>query len=67
MDLLMNTSIANDLLSALDILALEQINEGLFKIIGNLPDWLNQFNCNKLVSGINILIPQEEFSFLKNF
>ncbi|MFN6465259.1 MAG: HAMP domain-containing sensor histidine kinase [Nostoc sp. DedVER02] len=63
----MNTSIANDLLTALDILSLEQINEGLFKIIGNLPDWLNQFNCNKFALGMNILIPQEEFCFLKNF
>ncbi len=63
----MNPSITNDMLTALDILALEQINPGLFKIIGNLPDWLNQFNSTELSSGTNILIPQEEFSFLKNF
>lgn len=63
----MNTSITNDMLTALDILALEQINEGLFKIIGNLPDWLNQFSCKELASGMNISIPQGEFSFLKNF
>jgi signal transduction histidine kinase len=63
----MNTSITNDMLTALDILGLEQINPGLFKIIGNLPDWLNQFSCKELASDTNILIPQEEFSFLKNF
>ncbi|MEA5602176.1 HAMP domain-containing sensor histidine kinase [Nostoc sp. UHCC 0252] len=63
----MNTLITNDLLTALDILALEQINEGLFKIIGHLPNWSNQFNCNKFTLGMNISIPQEEFSFLKNF
>ncbi|ODH01551.1 ATPase [Nostoc sp. KVJ20] len=63
----MNTSITHDMLTALDILALEQINEGLFKIIGNLPDWYNKFSCKELASGINISIPQGEFSFLKNF
>ncbi len=63
----MNTSITNDMLTALDILALEQIHAGLFKIIGNLPDWLNQFSCKELASDMNISIPQEEFSFLNNF
>ncbi|MEH1968343.1 sensor histidine kinase [Nostoc sp.] len=63
----MNTSITNDILTALDILALEQINPGLFKIIGNVPDRLNQFFREKITSGMNISIPQEEFSFLKNF
>jgi hypothetical protein len=63
----MNTSIINDMLTALDILALEQVNPGLFKIIGNLPDWLNQFPYKKLASGMNISIPQDEFSFLNNF
>jgi signal transduction histidine kinase len=64
---LMNTPITNDMLTALNILALEQIDAGLFKIIGNSPDWLNQFFCNNLASGMNISIPQEEFSFLNNF
>ncbi|MBE8999077.1 HAMP domain-containing histidine kinase [Nostoc sp. LEGE 12447] len=63
----MNTPITDDMLTALNILALEQIDAGLFKIIGNLPNWLNQFSCNILASGMNISIPQEEFSFLNNF
>lgn len=63
----MNTSITNDMLTALNILVLEKIDAGLFKIIGNLPDWLNQFSCKILASGMNISIPQEEFSFLNNF
>ena len=63
----MNTPITDDILTALNILALEQIDAGLFKIIGNLPNWLNQFSCNILASGMNISIPQEEFSFLNNF
>ncbi len=63
----MNTPITDDMLTALNILALEQIDGGLFKIIGNLPNWLNQFSCNILASGMNISIPQEEFSFLNNF
>ncbi|MEH1867342.1 MAG: HAMP domain-containing sensor histidine kinase [Nostoc sp.] len=63
----MNTSIANDMLTALNILVLEKIDADLFKITGNLPDWLNQFSCNNLASGMNISIPHEEFSFLNNF
>ncbi|MBD2521486.1 sensor histidine kinase KdpD [Nostoc sp. FACHB-133] len=63
----MNTPITDDMLTALNILALEQIDAGLFKIIGNLPNWLNQFSCKILASGMNISIPQEEFSFLNNF
>jgi signal transduction histidine kinase len=63
----MNTPITNDILAAFNILALEQIDAGLFKIIGNLPDWLNQFCSKNLASGMNILIPEEEFYFLTNF
>ncbi|MCF2147302.1 HAMP domain-containing histidine kinase [Desmonostoc muscorum LEGE 12446] len=63
----MNTSIINDVLGALNILTLEYINAGLFKIIGNTPDWLNQVCHKKLISGMNISIPQEKFCFLKNF
>ncbi|MBD2412699.1 ATPase [Nostoc calcicola FACHB-389] len=63
----MNTSIVNDVVAALDILTLEYINAGLFKIIGNTPDWVNQFCHKKLTSGMNISITQERFCFLKNF
>ncbi|MBN3908366.1 MAG: HAMP domain-containing histidine kinase [Nostoc sp. NMS1] len=63
----MNTPITNDMLAALNILALEQIDVGLFKIIGNLPDWLNQFCRKNLALGMNISIPEEEFYFLNNF
>ncbi|WP_414571147.1 sensor histidine kinase [Nostoc sp. CCY 9925] len=63
----MNTSITNDVLAALNILSLEYINTGLFKIIANTPDWLNQFCDRKLTSGMNISIPEEKFCFLKNF
>ncbi|MBD2614914.1 HAMP domain-containing histidine kinase [Nostoc punctiforme FACHB-252] len=63
----MNTSITNDVLAALKILTLEYINPGLFKIIGNIPDWLNQFYHQKLTSGMNISVLEEKFCFLKNF
>ncbi|BAY74807.1 histidine kinase [Nostoc linckia NIES-25] len=63
----MNTSITNDVLAGLNILTLEYINTGLFKIIGNTPDWLNQFCHQKLTSGMNISVPEEKFCFLKNF
>ncbi|WP_099070233.1 sensor histidine kinase [Nostoc linckia] len=63
----MNTSITNGVLAALKILTLEYINPGLFKIIGNIPDWLNQFYHQKLTSGMNISVPEEKFCFLKNF
>ncbi len=63
----MNTSIANDVLAALNFLSLEYMNRGLFKIIGNTPQWLNQFCDRKLTSGMNVSIPQEKFCFLKNF
>ncbi|WP_392530727.1 sensor histidine kinase [Nostoc sp. C117] len=63
----MNTSITNDVLGALNILALEYINAGLFKIIGSIPEWLNQFCPHKLTLGMNISIPEEQFCFLKNF
>jgi signal transduction histidine kinase len=63
----MDRFMTTDVLAVLNILTLEYINKGLFKIIGNLPDWVNQFCPQKLISGMNISIPQEQFCFLKNF
>ncbi|MDZ8189196.1 MAG: HAMP domain-containing sensor histidine kinase [Nostoc sp. ChiSLP02] len=63
----MNGFMTSDVLAALNILTLEYINTGLFKIIGNTPDWLNQFCARQLTSGMNISIPEEKFCFLNNF
>ncbi|MBE9052924.1 HAMP domain-containing histidine kinase [Nostocales cyanobacterium LEGE 11386] len=63
----MSNSITNELFAALNILVLERIDIGLFKIVGNCPNWLRQFCSQNFISGIDILIPQEKFPFLANF
>lgn len=63
----MNNFITTDLLAVLNILILERINFGCFKITGTIPDWVSRFCHHKLKSGMEILIPQENFPFLENF
>ncbi len=63
----MNNSIISEVFATLNILVLEREAINLFKIIGNIPPWLMHFCHRKFTSGMNILIPQEEFDFLENF
>lgn len=63
----MTESITAELFAALNILVLERINVGSFKITGTIPNWLNRFCARRVKSGMIILIPQEDFPFLENF
>jgi signal transduction histidine kinase len=63
----MNNSILSEIFATLNILVLERTDVNLFKIIGNVPHWLMHICCQNFKSGMDILIPQEEFSFLENF
>lgn len=57
----------SDLFATLNILVLERVNNGLFKIAGTVPNWCNHSLYQKFTSGIDIVISQEEFPFLENF
>ncbi|MBE9006535.1 sensor histidine kinase [Fortiea sp. LEGE XX443] len=63
----MSTTILSDLFLELNILVLERIDVGLFRITSKVPNWLRHFCSQKLKFGMNMLIPQEEFAFLENF
>jgi signal transduction histidine kinase len=61
----MPESITNDIFAALNILVLERVAVGSFKITGTVPNWLIHF-CDA-ISGQEILIPDERFPFVENF
>lgn len=61
------SNITGDLFAALKILVLERLNVGCFRIIGTMPNWLTQFCRRRVASGMEVLIPEEEFPFLENF
>ncbi|MBD2447656.1 HAMP domain-containing histidine kinase [Nostoc sp. FACHB-152] len=63
----MSNQILADLFLSLNIVVLERIDIGLFKITSKVPDWLRRFCSQELTVGMNMLIPQEEFAFLENF
>ncbi|WP_337885050.1 HAMP domain-containing sensor histidine kinase [Fischerella thermalis] len=63
----MSNSITADVFAALDILVLERVDFGRFRITGTPPDWLQLFCRHQVKSGMQILIPQQEFPFLENF
>jgi hypothetical protein len=63
----MSDSITADLFAALNILVLERLNLGRFKLTGTPPDWLQQFCHRRVKSGMEILIPEQNFPFLENF
>ncbi|HIK06788.1 MAG TPA: HAMP domain-containing histidine kinase [Trichormus sp. M33_DOE_039] len=63
----MNSLILADLFAALDILVLERIDIGLFRIISSVPNWFRRFCDKNYTYGMNISIAQEVFSFLENF
>ncbi|MBD2596940.1 HAMP domain-containing histidine kinase [Nostoc spongiaeforme FACHB-130] len=63
----MTTTILSDLFLGLNILVLERIEVGLFRVTAQPPSWLQRFCSQTLRFGMNMLIPQEEFAFLENF
>jgi signal transduction histidine kinase len=63
----MNNSITADLFAALNILILEYIDTGRFRITGTIPAWLKTICPRKVTSGMEVLIPEEDFPFLENF
>ncbi len=63
----MSNSLIADLFATLEILILERLEPGSFRIIGTIPAWLSLFCRRNLQSGMVLLIPQEEFPFLENF
>ncbi len=63
----MSESVTAEIFAALDILVLERLDVGKFKITGNLPRWIGQFYRKTFKPEIEILIPEEDFSFVENF
>ncbi|MBD2494185.1 sensor histidine kinase KdpD [Nostoc sp. FACHB-280] len=63
----MTTTILSDLFLGLNILVLERIQIGLFRVTAQPPSWLQRFCSQNLRFGMDMLIPQEEFAFLENF
>ncbi|OUL22113.1 sensor histidine kinase [Nostoc sp. 106C] len=63
----MTDSITDDLFAALNILVLERLNLGSFKVTGTVPNWLRRFCHPNITSGMEVLIPEEQFPFLENF
>lgn len=62
----MNDSITANLFATLNILVLERLDLGLFKIIGIAPNWVKSF-CRSRITSEEVLIPTEAFPFLENF
>ena len=63
----MTDPITADIFAALNILVLERLDIGLFKVAGSVPNWLSRFCKHKINTDKKIFIPQEEFPFLENF
>lgn len=61
----MNESITVDLFTALNIVVMEQLDDGSFKIIGTVPEWFMHFH--PAVAGQDKLMPGKKFPFLENF
>ena len=55
-----------EILAALDIVAMERIGEGVFKLLGATPRWLADFLPQAEIEGSE-LRPQEAFMFLDHF
>ena len=63
----MSESITAEVFAALDILVLERLDVGKFKIVGNIPKWVRRFCRITLKPEMEVLIPHEEFPFVENF
>lgn len=62
----MDESILTDLFAALDIAAMERLDDCSFIMIGAVPDWFARLYPNAAL-GRNGLMTGKEFSFLENF
>ena len=62
----MSDSIIADVLAALDILVLEQVEDHDFRVIGHLPSWFKDI-CPQEVIADQEIQPGTMFSFLDNF
>ena len=59
-------AIKSDILAALDIVALERLDDGEFELIGAAPRWLAEFVPQGEAGPIR-LRPQEAFLFLEQY
>lgn len=59
-------SIEAELFAALNMVVMESIGEGCFRMVGAIPDWFIQF-YPEAVAQQDSLIPGEKFPFLDNF
>lgn len=62
----MTESIEAELFAALDMVVMESIGDGKFRIVGAIPDWFIKFYPES-VTQQNSLTPGEKFPFLDNF
>ncbi|BAZ40147.1 histidine kinase [Calothrix sp. NIES-4101] len=63
----MNNYITADLFAALNVLVLEYLNIGRFRVSASVPTWVKDICNSKIISGMEVLIPEEQFPFLENF
>ncbi|MEO1375870.1 MAG: HAMP domain-containing sensor histidine kinase [Cyanobacteria bacterium J06635_10] len=63
----MSESVTAEVFAALDILVLERLDVGKFKIVGNIPKWVRRFCRITLKPEMEVLVPHEEFPFVENF
>ncbi|HAZ47281.1 MAG TPA: ATPase [Cyanobacteria bacterium UBA11369] len=61
----MSESITDQLFAALNIVVLELIEDGSFKVIGQIPDWLSQFEPD--IASKRDGLTLEKFHFIANF
>lgn len=61
----MDDSILKDLFAALDIVVLEQLDDGSFKPIGSVADWFMRFYPDLVSKPLNLI--EERFSYLGSF
>lgn len=62
----MNESITVELFAALNILVMEQLDDGSFKLIGTVPEWFMHFHPD-VASERDKLMPGKKFPFMENF
>lgn len=63
----MSESVTAEVFAALNILVLERVDVGKFKIVGNIPKWVRRFCRQPLTPEMELLVPDEEFPFVENF
>ena len=63
---MINEAINSAILSALDIVAMEPLEDGSFELMGNAPDWFAHLSSAMNISGKTVR-PQDAFLFLEHF